>query len=135
MQLYRNALSGKFIRGQEPQSNQLSRVVKQLISNCKSGNHHLFFDNFFTFADLIKELGDIGFAATGTIRQNRLKGCPTVPVDTMKKKDRGAFERLLAGNTEMVRWNDNNVVPFCSNAAGVEPVSRNCKMLDKGQTC
>ena len=71
---------------------------------------------------MIKDLGDIGFAATGTIRQNRLKGCPIVPVDTMKKKDKGAFERLSAGNTEMVRWNDNNVVTFCSNAVGAEPV-------------
>ena len=99
-----------------------SRVVKNLIFKCISGSQHLYFDHFFTFYDLVKDLANMGFAATGTIRQNRLKGCPITPVDTMKKKERGAFDRLSAGNVEIVRWIDNNVVTFCSNAVGSEPV-------------
>lgn len=37
---------------------------------------HVYFDNFFTSLDLLRQLNDQNLHATGTIRSNRLKNCP-----------------------------------------------------------
>ena len=47
-----------------------TRVVKEAISAYALSNQHVFFDNFFTSCSLIRELGDKGISATGTIRKN-----------------------------------------------------------------
>ena len=101
-----------------------TRVVEEYISVCTTTNHHIFFDNFFSSYGLIHCLGEKGYRATGTIRNNRLNGCPLTAVDKMKKKERGSYEYKSDGKIEIVRWNDNNVVTFCSNAIGSEPVGQ-----------
>ena len=45
----------------------------------KLKKYHLFFDNFFTSPDLMIHLQKIGLAATGTVRQNRVKAKIDMP--------------------------------------------------------
>ena len=85
---------------------------------------HVFFDNFFSSYELIHRFGEKGYKATGTIRSHRLSRCSLNFVDKMKKKERGSFQYKSDGKIEIVRWNDNNVVTFCSNAIGSEPVGQ-----------
>lgn len=101
-----------------------TRVVLDCTSVCSTADHHLIFDNFFTSYNLIERLTEMGYKATGTIRQNRIGDCPLRAVDKMKKESRGSFQYKSDGNIELVRWNDNNVVTFCSNAVGSEPMGQ-----------
>ena len=71
-----------------------TRVVEECISVCTTTNHLIFFDNFFSSYGLIHCLGEKGYRATGTIRNNRLNGRPLTAVDKMKKKERGSYYEL-----------------------------------------
>ena len=51
------------------------RVVKDLSTELKGKNHHVYFDNFFTRLDLIIDLEKDGIYACGTARKDR-KGFP-----------------------------------------------------------
>lgn len=100
-----------------------TRVVMDCLNVCETPTyHHIFFDNFFTSYDLVANLKKPGSRATGTIRANRMQGCVMKSVESMKKGDRGSYDYRSDGDIEMVRWNDNSVVNFCSNACGVDPV-------------
>lgn len=90
----------------------------------KPTSHHVFLDNFFTSFDLISELKSLGYRATGTIRENRTKGCVVKSVAEMKTNERGSFDYRSDGDVEIVRWNDNSVVTLCSNASGEDPVTQ-----------
>ena len=48
--------------------------------------------------------------------------CPLVDDKTMKKNKRGFFNFKSGNNIEILRWNDNPVVPIRSNAYGVQPI-------------
>ena len=85
-------------------------------------SHHIYFDNFFMSYDLVAELKTLWYRATGTVRQNRIKGFPLKTGADMKKTERGSYDYRSDGDVEIVRWNDNSVITLCSNAAGVEPV-------------
>ena len=100
-----------------------TRTVMDCLKVCKvPASHHIYFDNFFTSYDLIAELKTLGYRATGTVRQNRIRGCPLKSDAEMKKSERGSYDYRSDGDVEIVRWNDNSVVTLCSNAVGVEPV-------------
>lgn len=104
------------------------------ISVCESpASHHLYFDNFFTHYDLVSSLKSLGYRATGTIRVNCMKGCVMKGVEGMRKSERGTYDYRSDGDVEMVRWNDNSIVTFCSNACGVYPV-RPVKRLMKSKS-
>ena len=49
-------------------------------------SHAVFFDNRFTGYELLFHLRDLGYQATGTIRENRLKKCPMMETKEMKKR-------------------------------------------------
>lgn len=110
-----------------------TRVINDCISVCSHPeNHHYYFDNFFTSYDIILNLKKKGIRATGTIRQNRMKNCPILSQNEMKKKARGYYDFRSDGDVEIVTWNDNSVVSFCSNAEGVDPLG-NAKRRQKGK--
>lgn len=111
-----------------------TRTVMNCLKVCeKPASHHIYFDNFFTSYDLVAELKVLGYRATGTIRQNRMKGCQLKTDKEMKKLDRGSFDYKSDGDVEMVKWHDNSVVTFCSNAFGVEPLRQvKRRVKDKG---
>lgn len=85
---------------------------------------HLFFDNFFSSIHLVEKLTEWNLNATGTIRENRLKGAPLISTKDMKKKSRGSMDyaKITNQNIISVKWNDNNVVCLISNSAGVSPI-------------
>lgn len=82
-------------------------------------------DNFFTSLNLLDQLKEQGFNATGTIRANRLQKCPLLDADKMKKKTRGEydFRSDAASGLIVVRWNDNSIVNVASNHLGVRPLT------------
>ena len=68
----------KIYTGREQVENK-TRVVQHMIAAVESHTtiqqHHLFFDNFFTSYQLLKELADNGVRATGTVREFRTGKC------------------------------------------------------------
>ncbi|XP_043468349.1 piggyBac transposable element-derived protein 4-like [Leptopilina heterotoma] len=50
-----------------------ARVVKDLTRELVGGNHHVYFDNFFTGVDLLASLKRDNIFACGTVRANRAK--------------------------------------------------------------
>ena len=84
----------------------------------------LYFDNFFTGLNLLHFLSGKNILATGTVRANRVDKCPLLPVDKMKKADRGTYDYRLDSTTGIIvtRWNDNSVVTLASNCHGIAPL-------------
>ncbi|VEN53474.1 unnamed protein product [Callosobruchus maculatus] len=84
---------------------------------------HLFFDNFFS-AIVLFELSEKQLSGTGTIRENRISGSSPYDSNIMKKQQRGYYDyiKIEGTNIAFVKWNDNILVTFCSNAAGVNPL-------------
>lgn len=52
-------------------------------------NHKLYCDNYFTSIPVIRYLSARSICFAGTVRQNRLQGCP---LSTMKKTERGTVK-------------------------------------------
>ncbi|KAJ2948736.1 hypothetical protein O0L34_g7996 [Tuta absoluta] len=105
-----------------------ARVVKSLLAKMpiNASEHVVYFDNFFTNYQLLHDLRLQGYRATGTIRDNRTKKCPLVPVKTMKKQPRAEYDYRFDKKNEItiVRWKDNNVVTMGSNFDNVEPLGK-----------
>lgn len=85
-----------------------------------------YFDNFFTSAKLICNLGEKGFGATGTVRENRMDKCPVKSHVLMKKLERGAIDVAVGNNNKIVgvRWKDNSIVTILSNEYGRDPIQK-----------
>ena len=65
-----------------------SKVVLKMVDVVKTPQSHcLFFDNLFTGYDLLVHLMNIGYRATGTMRENRIKNCPLKTTSLMKKEE------------------------------------------------
>lgn len=103
-----------------------SRVVKSLLSRLDTDpkNHIVFFENFFTSCNLLIELRHLGYCATGTVCENRIKKCPLVSSKEIKKKDRASFDYRFDKNNELllVRWKDNSVCTMATNFDDLEPM-------------
>lgn len=102
-----------------------SRVVKMLLDKLSTNpaNHKVYFDNFFTSCDLLNDLRNLGYRATGTIRDNRTKKCPLTNVKEMMKKPRAEFDYRFDKNNEilLVRWKDNSICTMATNHDSYEP--------------
>ena len=100
-------------------------LVDELPKEIRQDSLHVFTDNLFTSLPLAGALKDEGIGLTGTIRQNRLKGCPLRSVNAMKKAERGemsiAVETTIGVN--LARWKDNSVVTGASTVHGSKPTS------------
>lgn len=75
----------------------------------------LYFDNYFTGIGLLSHLAENQICATGTIRQNRLEGCPFPDKFSWSKKPRGDHVFLSNGHILMTQWKDNKVVTIATN--------------------
>ena len=87
-------------------------------------NHKLYFDNWFTTLDLVLYLKKQGIMSCGTIRANRLHGCPLQSNKELKKSGRGSLDYRSDLNTGVIiaKWQDNNAVYIASNFVGIEPM-------------
>jgi DNA excision repair protein ERCC-6 len=118
MQIY----SGKDSDENGPLGHRVINKMTEVIE--KPSNHEIFFDNFFTSHDLLKDLKDKGIRATGTVRDNRTRNCPLNDTKTFKKEVRGSHDYRNDGTVEFVRWNDNSVVTIGSNYLSHSPLGK-----------
>ncbi|KAL3210992.1 hypothetical protein MRX96_008499 [Rhipicephalus microplus] len=90
-------------------------------------NHLLFCDNWFTSLKLFSSLSKKDVHCLGTVRANRLQGCPLPSDASLKKKGRGSFEEFetVVDATKLIalKWYDNRAVTTLSTFAGAEPVT------------
>lgn len=99
-------------------------VVTRLLKVVKNPSEHVvYFDNFFTSLPLLAELSNLGFCATGTVRENRCGKAPILSVKDIKKKSRGSYDSIFEqqNGINIVRWHDNSVVSIASNWDTVDP--------------
>ena len=61
-------------------------VVKKLTDNIKHKNHHVYVDNFFTSAKLLKDLERDGIYGCGTARKNRRGFPPSLKTPGLKER-------------------------------------------------
>ncbi|XP_068201516.1 piggyBac transposable element-derived protein 2-like [Palaemon carinicauda] len=104
-----------------------TKVVLKVLEAVKFSNApSVFFDNYFTGYDLLVHFRNLGYQATGTIRENRLSKCPLRPAKIMKKEKRGSYDYMFDTNEEilLMRWSDNKCVCVGTNYDTIEPVKR-----------
>lgn len=113
-------------KSSEPEKSPLgSRVVWELLSCVENAEkHEIFFDNFFSSYQLLTELSEKGFKATGTIREFRTGRCPLKTPKEAAKWPRGNFEYRSDGQVYICRWKDSAVVTIASNYLSHEPISK-----------
>lgn len=102
-------------------------VVLDLCQNVPRGrNFEVYFDNWFSSEKLVEELKKDGILSVGTIRQNRLKGCPLSTDKQMKKDGRGAVSVAVKPSSGIcaVKWMDSRPVTMISSHLGVEPAGQ-----------
>ncbi|XP_049833274.1 piggyBac transposable element-derived protein 3-like [Schistocerca gregaria] len=100
-----------------------SRVVLNMLDCIKKPETHcVYFDNFFTSRDLLIHLRNLGFRATGTVRENRVGDCPLLSSNALKKIVLGNYDYQFdkKGEVLFVRWHDNRCVTIGSNFDKVE---------------
>ena len=100
-----------------------SHVVKKLLTPVSNNDQHVvFFDNFFTSYDLLRNLASENIRACGTIRENRTGRCPLPKNKDWKKKPRGSYDYRSDGTVLCAKWQDNTVVTAASNYYTVNPI-------------
>ena len=62
-------------------------VAKLSIELPRHAGHKVFFDNWFTTLDIMIYLKKEGLLAVGTIRSNRLQGCPLLSNKDLQKSE------------------------------------------------
>jgi len=126
--------------GQVPSEHGLAYdVVMRLVPSLLNQGYHLYFDNFYTSLQLIKDLFQNGIQATGTAADNR-KGFPL----SMKggktwarKKERGSIRWARDGVCLAQQWKDNRPVTILSsieNANDFVFVKRKIKVNGRWQS-
>lgn len=97
-------------------------VVLNLISCLPNDVHfQIYFDNLFTSVPLLEKLSQMGIGGTGTVRNNRLMGCP---LSDLSKAPRGTYDYKYdaTGHVALVRWKDSCAVTLASNCNRVYPI-------------
>lgn len=81
----------------------------------------VFFDNFFTSIQLLTYLiVNMDILSLGTLRKNRIQGCPLLTDKDLKKRGRGSYDhRKNEGCAIVVKWIDNKAVCLASTAGGI----------------
>ncbi|KRZ52079.1 PiggyBac transposable element-derived protein 3 [Trichinella nativa] len=100
-------------------------VLKLCETLQKNRNYKLFFDDYYTFLELQLRLKEMGILSCGTIRANRLRGCPMLFEKDLKSKGRGAYDFRTDAKKEIiaVAWYDNRRVTATSTYLGIKPKS------------
>ncbi|KAK3929384.1 PiggyBac transposable element-derived protein 2 [Frankliniella fusca] len=103
------------------------RVVSYLCRAIKEPTQAaVSFDNFFTSVPLVVHLKEeFGLLSVGTIRKDRIKGCPLLSDKEFTKLPRGSYDSKVLKDQEIVvvKWKDNKPVTLISSWCGVEPIT------------
>ena len=121
-----NFYDGKAPAVQKSCGYQPGDFVSKLCETLPAGqNFKLYFDNFFTFLELHLMLKRQGILSTGTVRSNRLRGCPLKSEKDLNKSGRGASDCSVDANSglSVVRWYDSKAVQLSSTLSSVDPIS------------
>ncbi|KRZ43135.1 PiggyBac transposable element-derived protein 2 [Trichinella pseudospiralis] len=99
-------------------------VMKLCETLPKHKGYKVFFDNYFAFLELQEALLRDGIHSVATIRSNRLRGCPVMPSNELKRKGRGATDFCCTRDNKLcvVKWFDNREVILTSTYKCVDPV-------------
>ena len=92
-------------------------VTKLCESLSKNDNHCIYMDNFFSSTALFRKLAEKSLRCTGTVRQNRTEGCPSV----LQTTDRGHFEFYSDDKVLVCHWQDSKLVAAATNFEEVYP--------------
>lgn len=70
-----------------------TRVIRKMLSVVEDpDSYFIYFDNFFSSHALLITLKEMGFRATGTIRENRIAKCPIKSTKELEKSARGTYD-------------------------------------------
>jgi len=70
-----------------------AKIIVDFVKQIPDPRHYnIFFDNYFTTHALMGLLKKMNFCATGTVRENRIHGCPIESNKTFKNKPRGSYD-------------------------------------------
>lgn len=105
-------------KGTSPEKSLGARVVKTLTEPLKGKFHHVYFDNFFTSAELLTDLEKDGVYACGTARKDR-RGFP----EKLKRVNRGESVTVQKGKLSASAWLDRKTVTV---------MATNCQPTDAG---
>ncbi|GLV33424.1 hypothetical protein CBL_21466, partial [Carabus blaptoides fortunei] len=89
-------------------------------------NSVVFFDNYFAGLPLFIYLKDkMNIYSMGTLRANRIAGCPMETDKVLKNQGRGKYDYKVDKDKGLiiVKWVDNKVVLFGSTLYGIKPTS------------
>ena len=119
--------SGKQENGDTPYKDlqKSAQVVAKLCTDLPGNiGHKVFFDNWFTTLELMLYLKRRGILAVGTVRANRLQGCPLLSSKDLERQDRGSMDYRSDSNSAIIiiKWLDNSVVQLTSNYVGINPL-------------
>ena len=95
-----------------------SKAVLKMVDVVKTPQSHcLLFDNLFTGYDLLVHLMNIGYRATCTMRENRIKNCLLKTTSLIKKEETGSYDYRFNTKNEIiiVKWLDNKCVIVGTN--------------------
>lgn len=109
---------------------QLGMSGKVVVALCKSIQNLqcqiVYFDNFFCSLELILWLRDeYGIFSLGTLRANRLRGCPLKADKQLAKSGRGSYDQKVDDDKKIaiIKWYDNRAVVLASSYVASEPVT------------
>ena len=87
-------------------------------------NHKLYFDNYFTYLELLLKLKEQGFWAVGTPRLDRMRGYRFSSEKELRKAGRGSCDAAVNFNCglSLNRLYDNKAAQLASNYIGADPV-------------
>lgn len=111
----------------EPDLGASSNIVVRLSRNIKRNvAHKLYFDNYYTYLDLVVWLSTQGIYSLGTIRRNRMPNCKMPTDKDIKSKTRGTSVEMVTTHegvdVSCVVWLDNKIVLRLYTLAGVNPL-------------
>lgn len=101
-------------------------LLNELPIDKKHMPYEIYFDNLFSSYELVTYLKNENYLCTGTIRDNRLRKCPILSQNDMKKLPRGTYSSVTdtANGIHVCRWMDNSIVTMISTAHGNYPISQ-----------
>lgn len=90
-----------------------AQVVKKLCQDLRGKQHRLFFDNYFTSYNLLRDLLHDGIYACGTVNSNR-KNLPSLQAD--KSMERGDTDWSVSDDSLCcLKWKDKRIVYLLTN--------------------
>jgi len=101
-------------------------VIRLLETLPTMKNFKVFYDNWFSSIPLCLALKNSGYLATGTLRADRMKGCPLPTEKDLKKEGRGSHSFRTDANSgiTITRWFDNKCVQLISNNVNPETTNK-----------